>query len=208
VITTSKPRKRWISISSTATYYDFKTGKRSDRKIPVQLSRDDIILIDSLYGLYPALTEGLPASFYKVYIEPLMQMKRLDGDYVRWTDIRLMRRMLRDAISRASNYGQTLTHWHYVRSGELRNILPFIGSADYIVNSGMPYELSIYQPKLIGHFHGWVKEYKDDPLRQDAYARAERVCSLLESITPTPDESLVPENSVLREFIGGLDLGE
>jgi uridine kinase len=187
-------------------FYDFKTGKRNQKTSPTRMSKNDVLLIDSLYGLYPPLTEGLKSSSYKVYIEPLLQLKCDNGEYVRWTDIRLMRRMLRDAASRASDYGQTLTHWHYVRSGELRNILPFISSADYIVNSGMPYELSIYQPKLVGYFEKWSQEYKDDPLRQDAYTRASRVHALLDTFIPVTDEAVVPVDSVLREFIGGLDL--
>ncbi len=187
-------------------YYDFKTGKRTLQTTSTRLSRNDGILIDSLYGLYPALTEGVKAASYKVYIEPLMQLKGNDGEYVRWTDIRLMRRMLRDATSRASDYGQTLTHWHYVRSGELRNIMPYISSADYIVNSGMPYELPVYQPRLAGYFEKWCEEYKEDPLRQDAYTRANRVNALLHSILPLADDSIVPADSVLREFIGGLVL--
>lgn len=187
-------------------YYDFKTGKRTGTTTPTRLEKNAVILIDSLYGLYPALTDGVKAASYKVYIEPLMQLKGSDGEYVRWTDIRLMRRMLRDATSRASDYGQTLTHWHYVRSGEMRNILPHIATADYIVNSGMPYELPIYQPKLGGYFEKWSAEYRDDPLRQDAFTRASRVNALLHSILPVPDDSLVPGDSVLREFIGGLVL--
>lgn len=187
-------------------YYDFKTGKRSPKTTPTRLAKNDILLIDSLYGLYPPLTEGLQDASYKVYIEPLLQLKCNSGEYVRWTDIRLMRRMLRDAASRASDYGQTLTHWHYVRSGELRSILPYISTADYIVNSGMPYELPIYQPKLVGYFEKWAQEYKDDPLRQDAYSRASRVHALLDSIVPVTDDSVVPLDSVLREFIGGLEL--
>jgi len=187
-------------------FYDFKTGKRISKTTPTRLAKNDILLIDSLYGLYPPLTDGLPNAFYKVYIEPLLQLKCSNGEYVRWTDIRLMRRMLRDAATRASDYGQTLTHWHYVRSGELRSILPYISSADYIVNSGMPYELPIYQPKLVGYFEKWAEEYKDDPLRQDAYNRASRVHALLDSITPITDDSMVPTDSVLREFIGGLEL--
>jgi uridine kinase len=187
-------------------YYDFKTGKRSGKTTPTRLAKDDVILIDSLYGLYPPLTEGVKPTSYKVYIEPLLQMKGNDGEYIRWTDIRLMRRMLRDATSRAADYTQTLTHWHYVRSGEMRNIMPYISTADYIVNSGMPYELPIYKPKLAGYFEKWSRDYRDDPLRQDAYVRASRVNALLDSIQPFPDDSLVPGDSVLREFIGGLNL--
>jgi uridine kinase len=187
-------------------FYDFRTGKRSPQTTPIRLSKQAVILIDSLYGLFPALTDGVKTGSFKVYIEPLLQLKGNDGEYVRWTDIRLMRRMLRDAATRASDYGQTLTHWHYVRSGELKNIMPFISSADYIVNSGMPYELSIYHPKLANYFERWCQEYKGDPLRQDAYTRASRVYALLNSIVPFPNESIVPVDSVLREFIGGLVL--
>jgi len=187
-------------------YYDFKTGKRTQKTTPTHILKNDVILIDSLYGLYPALTEGVKSGSYRVYIEPLLQMKCNNGEYVRWTDNRLMRRMLRDATYRASDYGQTLTHWHYVRSGELRNIMPYISSADYIVNSGMPYELSIYQPKLVGYFEKWSQEFKEDPLRQDAYNRASRVYALLNTIIPIMDDTIVPVDSVLREFIGGLDL--
>lgn len=187
-------------------FYDFKTGKRSQKKIPTRISKNDVILIDSLYGLHPALTEGVKSASFKVYIEPLLQMKCNDGEYIRWTDVRLLRRMLRDAAHRAADYGQTLTHWHYVRSGELRNIMPYISMADYIVNSGMPYELSIYRPKLIEYFKKWTQEYMDDPLRQDASNRASRVHALLDSILPITDEAIVPLDSVLREFIGGLVL--
>ena len=187
-------------------YYDFKTGKRTQKTTPTHILKNDVILIDSLYGLYPSLTEGVTGASYRVYIEPLLQMKCNNGEYVQWTDIRLMRRMLRDATYRASDYGQTLTHWHYVRSGELRNIMPYISSADHIVNSGMPYELSIYQPKLVGYFERWAQEFKEDPLRQDAYNRASRVYALLKTIIPTVDDTIVPVDSVLREFIGGLDL--
>jgi uridine kinase len=187
-------------------YYDFKTGKRSKKTTPTHVSKNDVILIDSLYGLYPSLTEGVKSTSYRVYIEPLLQLKCNNGEYVKWTDIRLMRRMLRDAAYRASDYGKTLTHWHYVRSGELRNIMPYISSADYIVNSGMPYELSIYQPKLVGYFERWSQEFKEDPLKQDAYDRASRVVALLNTIIPITDDTIVPVDSVIREFIGGLDL--
>lgn len=186
--------------------YDFKTGKRTGKTTPTRLGKDDVILIDSLYGLYPPLTEGVKSETYKVYIEPLLQLKNNAGEYVRWTDIRLMRRMLRDATHRASDYEQTLTHWHYVRSGELRNIMPFIVTADAIVNSSMPYEPALYKPKLFDHFSKWAQEYKDDVLRQDAFTRANRVHTLLQAIEPANDDSLVPQNSVLREFIGGLVL--
>jgi len=187
-------------------FYDFKAGKRYLDKTPMRLGGGDIILIDSLYGLFPPITDGIADEKIKIYLEPLLQMKDQKGQYVRWTDIRLMRRMLRDTIHRAYDYGKTLTHWHYVRSGEMKNIIPYIETTDFIINSGMPYELPIYKPKLMDHFSGWVKLYQNDPLHEDAFTRAARIHSLLETVTPVPDDSFVPKDSVIREFIGGLTL--
>jgi uridine kinase len=187
-------------------YYDFKTGKQYPDKTPMKLKEGDIILIDSLYGLYPPLTDGIADNKVNIYIEPLLQMKDGDGEYVHWTDIRLMRRMLRDSVHRAYDYEMTLTHWHYVRAGELRGIIPYIGSADYIINSGMPYELPLYKHKLFDGFTQWVEKYQDDPLHQDAFARASRIRKLLGVVTSVDDDSIVPKDSVIREFIGGLVL--
>jgi len=187
-------------------YYDFKAGRRSLDHTPMRLAPGDIILIDSLYGLYPPLTDGIEDEKVKIYLEPLLQMKMKDGKYVRWTDIRLMRRMLRDANTRAYDYEKTLTHWHYVRSSEMRNIIPYSDTADFIINTSMPYELTIYQHRLNGNFADWVQRYQDDPLRQDAYVRAERIHALLQTISPWKDDSLVPRDSIIREFIGGLVL--
>jgi uridine kinase len=187
-------------------YYDFKTGKQFPDRTPLKLQEGDIILIDSLYGLYPPLTEGVADNKVDLYIEPLLQMKDDNGEYVHWTDIRLMRRMLRDAVQRAYDYEETLTHWHYVRSGELQSIIPYVGAADYIINSGMPYELPIYKPKLFDRFTEWKEKYRGDAVRRDANERAARIHKLLAAITPVPDDRLVPKNSVIREFIGGLEL--
>ena len=123
----------------------------------MKLAEGDIILIDSLYGLYPPLTDGIADNKINLYIEPLMQVKDEAGRYVRWTDIRLMRRMLRDATHRAYDYEQTLTHWHYVRSGEIKNIIPYSGTADFVINSAMPYELPLYKSKLFDGFVEWVR---------------------------------------------------
>ena len=132
-----------------------------------------------------------------------MQMKGPDDRYLRWTDLRLMRRMLRDAVHRAWNPQQTLEHWHYVRSSELLNIIPYLNTADFIVNSAMPYEICLYRPRLLAQFEKWEKRYRDDPLRQDAYNRAVRIRQMLEAVMPVDDDSPIPPTSVLREFIGG-----
>ena len=185
-------------------YYDFKTGKRHNEQTPLKIKPDEIILIDSLHGLYEAMTVSVPdENKFKVYLEPLLQMKSSQGKYVRWTDIRLMRRMLRDAAYRAYDPTRTLLHWHYVRSSEMRHIIPNINQANYIINSGMPYELSIYKPKLFGNFKTWLVEYENDPLRTDAFTRSKRIYQVLEEIVPMESDSIVPSDSVIREFIGG-----
>jgi uridine kinase len=185
-------------------FYDFKTGKRHDAHTPLTLEARDVILIDSLHGLFPEMTREVDDELkFRLYIEPLLQMKGPGDRYVRWTDLRLMRRMLRDAAHRSYAPRQTLEHWHYVRSSEMRNIIPYISSADYLVNSGLPYELPIMRARLGESFAAWAVAYRDDPLRADAQVRAERVHRLLQSIVPVNDESAILPDSILREFIGG-----
>ncbi len=184
--------------------YDFKTGKRSEQVTEFKLKPGDLILIDSLHGLFPPLTEGIDLEqTFKVYLEPLLQMKDPLGIYFHWTDIRLIRRMLRDASHRAYSPQKTLEHWHYVRSSEMRNIVPHFQTADYIINSAMPFELSFYRYKLADQFAMWVEHYRGDPLREDAFTRAERTLKMLQQVAPLSDDSIVPGDSVIREFIGG-----
>jgi len=90
-----------------------------------------------------------------------------------------------------------------VRASELRNIIPYVNTADYIINSAMPYELPLYHARLLDDFARWEGQYQDDPLRQDAYMRATRVHKILKAIEPVQDDSPIPPDSVLREFIGG-----
>ncbi|MBM3128072.1 MAG: response regulator SirA [Chloroflexi bacterium] len=185
-------------------FYDMKTGKRFLDRTPMKLQANDIILIDSLHGLFPAMTQDVAAAQkFKLYLEPLLQMKGPNGDYVRWTDLRLIRRMLRDAVHRAYDPRRTLLHWHYVRSSEMRNIIPRINATDCIVNTGMAFELPLYRPRLLDQFARWEEELRGDPLREDAFTRATRVHALLRAVTPVEDDAPVPPDSVLREFIGG-----
>lgn len=188
-------------------HYDFKTGTRRLEQEEVQLESNELLLIDSLHGLYPPMTSGVPEELkFRLYLEPLLQMKGADDRYIRWTDLRLMRRMLRDAVHRAWKPQQTIEHWHYVRSSEMRNIIPYQGTADYIINTAMPYELCLYRSRLLRDFLDWKKLYRDDPLRQDAYERAARIEPILSGIHGVTDESPIPATSVLREFIGGSSL--
>jgi uridine kinase len=114
-----------------------------------------------------------------------------------------MRRMVRDARDRAYDPRQTLEHWHYVRSSELRHIIPYVHTADYVINGATPYELPVLRPRLFSYFAEWVRDYAGDPNRMDAFIRAERVHHLLQSVIPVEDDSLIPPTSHIREFIGG-----
>lgn len=188
-------------------FYDFKLGRRTDQKTPMTINEDELILIDSLHGLFPGLTSEIAdEKKYKLFLEPLLQMKTEDGEYIHWTDIRMMRRMLRDAAHRAYDPRQTLEHWHYVRNSEMRHIIPNINRADLIINSAMPYELPIYANRLLRNFIAWQEMYHSDPLREDAFLRADRCTQLLKTIQPVEDDRFIPSDSVIREFIGGSSL--
>lgn len=186
--------------------YDFKSGTRRPETTPMRLAQNEIILIDSLHGLYPGMMHAIPDERkFKLYIETLLQLKGQDGEYIRWTDLRLMRRMLRDAAHRSYDPQRTLEHWHYVRSSEKRHIIPYVNACDYIVNGALSYELPVFRSRLLDHFAQWSTQYEDDPQRQDAAERARRVYAFLQTITPATSEmeQAIPATSHLREFIGG-----
>jgi uridine kinase len=184
--------------------YDFKTGIRTLNVHTLSLAKDEILLIDSLHGLYEPMTRGVPAANkFKLYIETLGQVRNEHGQFMRWADNRLMRRMVRDSWHRQLQPAQTLTHWHYVRRSELQNIIPYIGSVDYIVNSALPIELPIFKHRVFDFFPEAMSRYQDEPKRQDAYIRAKRIHDFLLPLTEIADDSAVPHDCLLREFIGG-----
>ncbi len=189
-------------------YYDFKTGKRIPEKIPMHLEENEIILLDCLHGLYPDLTKSVSEKQkMKIFIETLAQQRDSSGYFVRWTDIRLLRRMIRDLNFRGYKPEQTLTHWHYVRRAEMRYIIPHINTADidYIINGALAYELPVHKFFLFDYFPEWIEKYKNDEDRKDAYIRAERVYNLLNEVTTATQEQIesIPKTSLMREFIGG-----
>jgi uridine kinase len=187
-------------------HYDFKSGKRQLDVHELKLGPDQILLIDSLHGLYDGMTYSIPASRkFRLYIETLGQVRDSQGIFMRWADNRLLRRMIRDSWHRNLKPLPTLTHWHYVRKSELKNIIPFIGTVDYLVNSALPYELPILKHKLFANFPEAIRLYKDEPKRQDAYLRAKRVYEFLNQMQGWTDDAVVPPKSLIREFIGGSD---
>lgn len=185
-------------------HYDFKTGKRTLNVHEMKLEKNQLLLIDSLHGLYADMTKSIPPEQkFRLYIETLGQVRNADGIFMRWADNRMLRRMIRDSWHRNLQPLQTLTHWHYVRRSELKHIIPFIGTVDYLVNSAMPYELPILKHKLFRYFPEAMRLYRDDPKRQDAYMRAKRVYEMLNPMTEWTDDFVVPKRSLIREFIGG-----
>lgn len=184
--------------------YDFKTGKRSEDTQRIRFDPGKVILIDTLHGLHPPLTASVVDDLkFKVYIETISMLRDSEKDFVRWTDVRLLRRMVRDHSQRAYDPMQTIGHWHYVRRSELKHIIPFIRDADYILNGALPYELPVLKKYEFEYFPRVIDEWKTERKRRDACIRAERIYRLLSEIDRFKDESVIPDDSLLREFIGG-----
>lgn len=185
-------------------HYDFKTGKRTLAVESLELAPNQILLLDSLHGLFSDMTRSIPSEQkFRLYIETLGQLRAHDGTFMRWADHRLMRRMKRDSLHRNSRPETTLTHWHYVRRSELKNIIPFIGTADFLVNSALPYEFPILKHHVFHYFPEAITRYQQDLGRQDAYIRAKRIYDFLAPLTEIADDTCVAADSLLREFIGG-----
>jgi uridine kinase len=184
--------------------YDFKTGNRIDRTTRFEPRPGSIILLDTLHGLYDGLTASVPEEHKcRIYIETISQLKSNEGRYMRWTDIRLLRRMVRDAKFRGYDPERTIQHWHYVRRSELKHIIPHQSRADYHVNGALAYELPFLKLHLFHHFPEAIRKWQGDGERLDGYIRARRIHDLLASIEDVEDDSAVPATSLLREFVGG-----
>ncbi|MCX7721665.1 MAG: ATP cone domain-containing protein [Verrucomicrobiae bacterium] len=194
--------------------YSFKEGRRVAYQT-MRLEKDQILLLDCLHGLYPPITEGIdPSVQFRVYIENFNMLYEGDGStnrLCRFTDVRLMRRMLRDARHRNHSPLLTLLHWHYVRAGELYSIIPLMGLADVVINSGFAFELPALKPFFIGT-HGILPQpevlLRDYPGFLDAQIRYGRIKTLLESVEGLSLDQvnaydLIPGDALIREFIGG-----
>lgn len=184
--------------------YNFKLGLR-EKTVPFHLEKDEILLIDCLHGLYKKLTEAVPKeNKFKIYIESMNILRDAQNHYTRWTDIRMLKRMIRDVQYRNHKTEQTLAHWPYVRKGELKHIIPYIYSTDVVINSGLPYELPALKKALEGLYPSdeFIENLRKEG-RIDPYIRGMRVKLLLETVEAINDLSIIPATSPLREFIGG-----
>lgn len=191
--------------------YSFKEGKRLGTR-PVRLRRGEIMVLDCLHGFYPPLTAGIPKEhMFRLYIEAANMLYEGDGTGERltqFTDVRLLRRMLRDAVHRNHPPLHTLLHWHYVRAGELFSIIPLMGLADHLVNGGMPFDLPVLKPYFVPDGI-WPRPEELAPYASflDARIRYERVLGLLQAVAgltlwETQDHSLIPGDHLVREFTG------
>jgi uridine kinase len=184
-------------------HYNFTTGISTPNVHPLRLPADGVLLIDSLHGLYAPMTDLTPDPHkFKVYVETLAQFRGADGNFMRWADLRLLRRMIRDKAFRNLQPLETLTHWHYVRRSELQDIIPHIHLADAILNTALPYELPILKQHLFPYFPEAIDRFRNVPRRQDAFRRAQRIYDLLAPLSPVEAPASIPQNSVIREFIG------
>jgi uridine kinase len=179
----------------TLPHYDFRAGRR-ERGAMFRLRQDQIILAEGIHGLNPRLVSAIPAeSIYRVYVSALTNLNIDHHNRVPTTDTRLLRRLIRDAAYRGYSAQQTIERWESVRRGEGRNIFPFQENADSMFNSALAYELAVLKP------------FAEPLLRQVepgtmTYVEAKRLLAFLEWFLPCQPDP-VPDNSILREFIGG-----
>ena len=174
--------------------FNFIDGKK-EYKRTVQLKENDILIIEGLHALNEELLTNIPKKKkFKIYVSPLTYLNIDNYNRISMTDLRLLRRMVRDNRTRGYSPSVTLGTWMKVRSGEEKHVFPYQDNADALFNTSLAYELSVLktyaEPLLFS-----IKE--DDP----EYQTAQRLIELLKFVLPIPSES-VPKTSILREFIG------
>lgn len=177
-------------------HFNFKVGKREYNGDFLQLGREDILVIEGIHCLNDRLSYSLPKeSKYKIYISALTQLNIDEHNRIPTADGRMIRRMVRDARTRGISAQSTIQMWPLVRKGENENIFPFQESADVIFNSALIYELAVLkayvEPLLFGI-----------PRQAPEYEEAKRLLKLLDYFLNIPEEH-IPQNSILREFVGG-----
>ena len=178
----------------TMPRYDFLTGQRMPGST-VQISREHIIIAEGIHALNPNLVPDVPPErVSRVYVSALTQLNIDHHNRVPTSDTRLLRRIVRDARDRGHTARNTIKLWDKVRDGENRNIFPYQENADTMFNSALVYEQAALKPlaePLLRQIRPGVPEYSE----------AERLLAALEWFQAAPLE-FIPENSILREFVG------
>jgi uridine kinase len=180
--------------------YNFRTGRREPGEV-IKLQPGQVIILEGIHGLNPELLPNFPIEqTFRIYASALTQLNLDRHNRISTTDTRLVRRIVRDARERGYTARETIQRWESVQRGEKRNIFPYQENADIMFNSALAYELSALKP------------YAEPLLRQvpfgtREYIEAKRMLALLEWFQPVSSD-LIPDNSILREFIGGSILKE
>jgi len=181
-------------------HYNFKSGMREKGEV-VRIHKGQVLILEGIHGLNPRLlTGGLAGHAFRVYVSALTQVNLDRHNRVSTTDTRLIRRIVRDARERGYSAAQTISRWEAVRAGEKRYIFPYQENSDVMFNSALVYELSalkpLAEPLLRQVPHGTLE-----------FIEAKRLLAFLEWFLPI-DTSLIPTNSIVREFLGGSSLKE
>lgn len=176
--------------------FNFVTGKREMSGEKMQIGDRDVLVIEGIHSLNDAMTYSIDQSNkFKIYISALTQLNIDEHNRIPTTDARLLRRIVRDAAKRGTNAAKTISMWQSVRRGEEENIFPYQENCDVMFNSVLIYELAI------------LKQYAEPLLfsvREDQpeYETAKYLIKFLGYFLGASSEN-VPNNSILREFIGG-----
>ncbi|MCR5451771.1 MAG: nucleoside kinase [Lachnospiraceae bacterium] len=176
--------------------FNFNIGKREYKGNYMQLSENDVLVLEGIHGLNDKLSYTLPKeSKFKVYISALTQLAIDEHNPLSTTDGRLIRRIVRDARCRGTSAKDTIAMWDSVHRGEQKNIFPLQEEADYMFNSALIYEMAVL--KLYAEPQLYAIDYNCPE-----YSEAKRLIKLLDYFMPMPTESITG-TSLLREFIGG-----
>ncbi len=175
---------------------NFLTGEREMKGDFMQLEAQAILVIEGIHGLNEKMSYALPAkSKYRIYISALASLNVDSHNRIRTTDTRLLRRMVRDARTRGASAKRTIGMWDSVRRGEEEYIFPFQESADEVFNSAQIYEIAVIKPYA-------ERLLFDIAKGEPEYDEAKRLIKLLDYVVGM-DSTLIPMNSICREFIGG-----
>jgi len=175
--------------------FNFITGESEVCEKTFKLDENDIIIIEGLHGLNDELTSKIsPENKYKLYISPLTDLNIDNHNMVSTSDVRLLRRIVRDSRTRGYTAEKTIEKWGLVREGEEKYIFPFQDSPDKIYNTALTYEigvLKLYAEPLL---------YEINPT-SPYYEEARRLLNFLNMFLVVPTDA-IPSDSILREFIG------
>ncbi len=175
--------------------YNFKRGKREEGET-IQLDPGQLMILEGIHGLDPRLIPlEMRARSFRIYVSALTQLNLDRHNRVSTTDTRLIRRIVRDARTRGYTAVQTIANWESVRRGERRYIFPYQDNADVMFNSALVYELSALKPLA-------EPLLRQVPCGTPEYIEAKRLLAFLEWFLPLSPDA-VPENSIVREFLGG-----